>query len=177
MAVGDVAGTGGRSPSASSWQRAAALGSELVEVHQWLRQWLHELRTDLDSPDGRATVDLRSLRAHCAGFCAALTRHHTSEDQTAFPLLADEVPELAAVLQELQRDHHLISAIVRRVEQLAAVLSTDNAQRARSELDGLAAILESHFRWEERKLAGALNSLHAPGTNSVDLFGLPSPPR
>ena len=175
MAVGDAAGTG-RSSSASSQERATALGSELVEVHGWLRQWLHQLRSDLDSPDGPAAADMRSLRAHCAGFCTALTRHHTSEDQTAFPLLAGEVPELAAVLQELQRDHRLIGGIVRRVEELAASLGTDNAQRARSELDGLAAILESHFRWEERRIAGALNSLHAPGTNPADLFGLPSPP-
>jgi hypothetical protein len=71
----------------------------------------------------------------------------------------------------------LIGEIVRRMEQLAAVLSTDNVQSARLELDGLAAILESHFRWEERRIAGALNSLHAPGTSSADLFGLPPPPR
>jgi hypothetical protein len=124
-----------------------------------------------------ARADFRSLRAHCAGWCTALTRHHTSEDQRAFPLLAAQIPELAEVLEELQRDHQLIAGIVRRVEQLAAELGTGSAQRVRSELDGLAAILESHFRWEERRIAGALNSLQPPGANSADLFGLPFPPR
>jgi hypothetical protein len=66
---------------------------------------------------------------------------------------------------------------VRRVEQLAAELGTGSAQRVHSELDGLAAILEPHFRWEERRIAGALNSLQPPGADSADLFGSPFPPR
>ena len=99
MTVGDGASTGARISPASSVQRATALGSELVEVHRWLRQWLHQLRSELDSPDGPAPAGLRSLRAHCTGFCSALTRHHTSEDQTAFPLLAapEAKPPLAGL--------------------------------------------------------------------------------
>jgi hypothetical protein len=57
----------------------------------------------------------------------------------------------------------------------AAGISPDNVQRVRSELDGLAAVLESHFRWEERRLTDALNALHADA-NAEDLFGLSVPP-
>jgi hemerythrin-like domain-containing protein len=122
------------------------------------------------------TGHARSLRAHCAGFCSALARHHISEDQAAFPLLAAQLPELATVLQELQRDHRLVAEILHRVEQLAGDFTRDNAQRVRSELDGLAAILDSHFRWEERRIADALNSLSSTGMDAGGLSGLTVPP-
>jgi hypothetical protein len=35
-------------------------------------------------------------------------------------------------------------------------------RRVRAELDGLAALLESHFGYEEKRLVSALNALEAP---------------
>jgi hypothetical protein len=33
----------------------------------------------------------------------------------------------------------------------------------RTELDSLAALMETHFRYEERRIASALNALNPPG--------------
>jgi hypothetical protein len=93
-----------------------------------------------------------------------------------FPALAAQFPELGPVLQELQRDHHLVAEILRRVEQIGGDFGQDNAHRVRAEMDGLAAILESHFRWEERRLVNALNSLDTSGLKTQDLFGQALPP-
>ena len=49
----------------------------------------------------------------------------------------------------------LIAGILRRVEELVQNLDRDNLPRTRDEIEGLAAILESHFRWEERRIIGA----------------------
>ncbi|MFJ4873439.1 hemerythrin domain-containing protein [Streptomyces sp. NPDC088757] len=140
--------------------RLAAFGNQLIAVHLWLREELERLTDGLDAYlDGEAERP-RELRAHCLTFCSAVRRHHTEEDDSAFPALADEFPELRPVLEELERDHHTVADILRRVEELLDGLHEgSNAQDVRNELDGLAALLESHFVYEEKKIVSALNEL------------------
>ncbi|GAA2717563.1 hemerythrin domain-containing protein [Micromonospora olivasterospora] len=165
-------------PSPEPADRLLALGHQLIEIHLWLREELARLRESLDpgaDPDRGA---LRSLRAHCLTFCAALTRHHTGEDAGAFRVLAEEAPELRPVLDELARDHRIVDGIVRRVEELVAdppggdPAATD---RVRAELDGLGALLGSHFTYEERKLVGALDALRGRAGDTEKLFGVAPP--
>jgi hypothetical protein len=167
--------------------RVRALGNQLVDVHLWLRDQLDQLRDDVDAflddpgPDSASRPpppsqpsrdlpnvrNLRDLRAHCLTFCSALTRHHTGEDAGPFPVLAAQVPELRPVIDELMRDHRLVTDALRRVEEvldgLGRVPENDEARRrrVRSELDTLAALLETHFSYEERRLGSALNDLGA----------------
>jgi hemerythrin-like domain-containing protein len=157
-------------PPGRSADRARALGGELVEIHEWLRTELARIRDEIGSYIGGDTARPAALRAHCTAFCLALTRHHTSEDTTAFPALGEQFPELTTVLEELRQDHVLVADILRTLRRLLATLTADNAERVRGELAGLAAILESHFRWEERRLVNALNALDAPPTGE-ELFG------
>jgi hypothetical protein len=63
---------------------------------------------------------------------------------------------LREVLDGLERDHLMVAGMLQRVAELAADLDADGA---RAELDGLAALLESHFTWEEKRLVTALNEL------------------
>lgn len=53
--------------------------------------------------------------------------------------------------------------MLRRVEELVANAAdadaTDTAVSVSAELDGLAALLDSHFAYEERQLAALLNDL------------------
>ncbi|GAB3984406.1 hypothetical protein GCM10029978_094010 [Actinoallomurus acanthiterrae] len=151
--------------------RARSLGGQLAEVHQWLRAELARLREEIAAYPGGDTVRSPApLRVHCTAFCQALTRHHTSEDTTAFPALGERFPELIPVLEELRQDHQLVADILRRLQELLATLTPDNAVPVRRELDGLTAILESHFRWEERRLLDAFDALRTPEA-SEDLFG------
>jgi hemerythrin-like domain-containing protein len=147
--------------------RAVAFGRELVRAHDWLRAELVRVRAELDA-DTRPPM---SLRAHCLAFCDALTRHHGSEDAVAFPTLAGQVPELAPVLAELSQDHQLIERILRRLRDLLSAVTPETVESARAEIDGLAAIMESHFRWEERTLLDALDEL-ATTRPAEELFGL-----
>ncbi|MFG3712167.1 hemerythrin domain-containing protein [Micromonospora sp. NPDC047730] len=148
--------------------RLRAFGNQLIEIHLWLREELTRIRDGLGEPGVRP----RDLRTHCLAFCAALTRHHTGEDAGAFRVLADRVPELAPVLRELEADHHVVAGILRRVEELADAAAPPAEVRA--ELDTLAALLESHFVYEEKKLVDALNAL-TDGTTE-GLLGVPVPP-
>ncbi|WP_188194131.1 hemerythrin domain-containing protein [Nonomuraea sp. SYSU D8015] len=146
--------------------RLAAFGDQLLDVHDWLREELARLSDDVDAyPDGGTPP--RGLRTHCLTFCTALERHHTGEDDGAFPALAARHPELAPVLDKLREDHHLVAGILRRIRELVEGLTPETgadpqeARRVRGELDGLRAIVESHFSYEERTIAGALNVMDA----------------
>jgi hemerythrin-like domain-containing protein len=100
------------------------------------------------------------LVTYCLGFCAALTSHHQGEDEGMFSSLLRERPDLAAAVAKLVEDHEMIAAILSKVRDLA-----DRAADARAaalepigrELDGLAAIMESHFGFEERTISDALD--------------------
>lgn len=126
---------------------------QLAEVHDRLRDQLADLRTP---PAGRPPVD---PRAHCLAFCAALADHHGAEDAGLLPAIAAGHPELAGVVAELRRDHEAVAAILRRLDELR----TGDSDDIRGELDGLAALLESHFGYEERKLAAALATMDPRG--------------
>jgi hemerythrin-like domain-containing protein len=146
--------------------RLTAYGNQLVEIHIWLREELARLRESVESHlEGVGSVQGRSLdlRAHCLTFCGALSRHHTDEDAGTFPVLAAQFPQLRPVVEELMRDHHLVAGILGRLEELLSGLDAGpvDQQGLRAELDGLAALLESHFVYEEKKLVAALNSLSA----------------
>ncbi|WP_433191759.1 hemerythrin domain-containing protein [Nocardia sp. CA-107356] len=151
--------------------RARALGQELVAVHHWLRTELTRIRTDVTAYAAGSDLRPMQLRAHCTAFCAALTRHHTSEDAAGFPALAAQFPELAPVLTQLRADHELVADILRRSTELLDSIGPDNADTVRRELDGLAAILESHFRWEERRLVQAFDELEMGTRTGGELLG------
>lgn len=156
-------------PSHPPSGRLTALGTQLIEIHDWLREELTRLRASLDSPGGAALS--RELRAHCVGFCAALDRHHTGEDGGAFRALAEQAPELRPVLAELSADHSIVADLLRRIDAL--LTEAADGRSVRAELDGLAALLETHFTYEERKLVAALNRLTG---DPVELLGV-TPPR
>ncbi|ACU70298.1 Hemerythrin HHE cation binding domain protein [Catenulispora acidiphila DSM 44928] len=139
-----------------------AFGNQLLAVHGWLREQLGRLRDAAEDGTAVDTSDL-DLRAHCFAFCAALEDHHRLEDTSVFLAVVAEYPELESVVAELMRDHEQIAALLRQVRIVADALadepSPEELRRLRNELDGLAALAESHFTYEERKLVAALDQL------------------
>jgi hypothetical protein len=136
--------------------RLQGFGNQLIEYHQRLRDQLDALR-EAAEPTGT------DLIAHCLTFCAALTHHHTGEENGAFPVLAEEHPELRPVLEELSRDHVLIAEATQHLQHLGDLDPT----RRQTELATVAALLETHFTFEERKLVEALNALNDDGTGRL----------
>ncbi|MEV6072524.1 hemerythrin domain-containing protein [Nocardia sp. NPDC052001] len=152
--------------------RARALGKELIDTHNWLRGELARVARELDEyRDGGTVRPLREVRGHCLAFCRALSAHHTNEDESAFPVLAQRFPELAPVLGELGEDHRMVADILTRMTTLLGDVTADNLTAVRNEITGLAAILESHFRWEERRITEALDQLSTTEFSGSELFG------
>ncbi|MET8702866.1 hemerythrin domain-containing protein [Kitasatospora sp. NPDC004723] len=137
--------------------RTVALSLQLSRTHRDLLRRIDDLRSD----PGSRRPDEDPLSTHCLAFCEALTAHHEGEDEGLFAQLLRERPDLAPTIAKLVEDHGLISGILSRVRALAlraAGSAAAEREAVRRELDGLAAIMESHFRYEERAISAALDA-------------------
>jgi deazaflavin-dependent oxidoreductase (nitroreductase family) len=134
-------------------QRVAALGDELVRIHNGLRADLERLRTQLAN-DAAAPSLGAELRSHCLAFCASIGEHHASEDRV-FPALQAQLPAFAPVLERLRAEHETVAAMVR---ELQALLDRHAAgEQVRAGIEKLTDELEAHFAYEEAELVPVLN--------------------
>ena len=136
--------------------RLIAWHHEMTRVHARLREALDVVREAVE--DGRAVpAPERDLLLFCHGFCTALSRHHAGEDRALFPALAELHPELRPVLAHLEQDHsmieHLLGGLRRAIDLGGGPVEIER------HLDGVAAVMETHFRYEERALLGVLADL------------------
>ena len=133
--------------------RLIAWSDELRAVHRRLRDALSITQEALASgePPGR------DLLLFCHGFCTALTGHHEGEDRELFPAIAAAHPELRDTLRKLEHDHSMIGHLINGLQ--AAVASAASPAELARHLEGIAAIMESHFRYEERQLLTVLEAL------------------
>ena len=153
--------------SNTSEDRVTALGNQMVQVHIWLLDTLDQVRADFAAHSQGIGPPPRELTNHCMAFCSALERHHSGEDRSVFPALARKSPELRPLLEELERDHRFIAEILRRLNELIDTFGSTGARdsiqirQTHHEIEGLAAILESHLRFEEKKIVDSLNEISA----------------
>ena len=136
--------------------RLVAWSNELRRVHDRLREALTLTREAV--ADGvPAESATRDLLLFCHGFCAALAAHHEGEDRDLFPAIAEQYPELRDTLYYLRQDHSMIAHLLTGLQ--AAVARAAPPAELDRHLEGLAAIMESHFRYEERQLLTVLETL------------------
>lgn len=136
--------------------RLIAWGTEMRAVHDRLRGALklsqEAAAAGLGLPDPG-----RDLLLFCHGFCSALDGHHRGEDALLFPAVEAEHPDLSPQLRKLEQDHAMIGTLLAGLSSAAARSATPSV--IAGHLEGLAAIMESHFRFEERTLLDLLDRL------------------
>ncbi|WP_106399460.1 hemerythrin domain-containing protein [Actinocorallia populi] len=148
--------------------RLIAWNREMTAAHERLRRALRLVRDSL-AGDGEDPASARAdLLLYCKGFCAALSRHHVSEDVALFPELSARHPELRPTIGKLEQDHGMIASLLGRLERVLA--SDAPVSEVALHLDGISAIMESHFRYEERQLLGILSALESDA-DPHDYFG------
>ena len=137
--------------------KRAAWSRELRQVHERLRAALQLTRDALDQGDSPGQTAIPDSLLYCRGFCAALDAHHRGEDRSLFPAIAAAHPDLLPVLRSLRQDHSMIAHLLGSL-RAAAERGTPVAELNRH-LDGISAVMENHFRYEERQLLTVLESL------------------
>nr|WP_206444481.1 hemerythrin domain-containing protein [Nocardioides sp. KC13] len=125
-------------------------------VHDRLRTALRVTQEAIAAGDP-AEPATRDLLLFCHGFCAALTGHHEGEDRELFPAIARARPDLRETIRHLEQDHSMVGHLLGGLQ--AAVEKAGTPEELGKHLEGIAAIMESHFRFEERKLLSVLESL------------------
>lgn len=136
--------------------RLIAWSRELRDVHGRLRDALAATRAALDAGEPAAAAS-RDLLLFCHGFCVALTGHHVGEDRELFPALASRHPELRDTLRRLEQDHAMMAHLIAGLDDAVSAFAT--AADLDAHVTGLAAIMENHFRYEEKELLPALETL------------------
>ncbi|SDE21514.1 DNA-binding response regulator, NarL/FixJ family, contains REC and HTH domains [Glycomyces harbinensis] len=150
----------------SDTDRLVAFGAQLRSVHQRLRQALDLARRSIDGEfEGPPGQDLLLF---CRGFCSALSGHHRSEDGGLFPQIIAEHPELKPVISNLMTDHNMLEHLLGNLS--AAIDAGEDPETLHSHLDGIGAVMETHFGYEERQLLSVLDTLALEGTPN-DLLG------
>lgn len=146
-------GHGDPSDYAVNRDRLEAWGRELRLVHRELRIRIGLVREQVLR--GEADTELaEELRLFCLGFCGALTSHHTVEDTGLFPHVLAAHPGLGPVVDRLMDDHRMLAALIADLDRVARTASAVEVLR---HLDGITAIMESHFGYEERQLTAFLD--------------------
>jgi alkanesulfonate monooxygenase SsuD/methylene tetrahydromethanopterin reductase-like flavin-dependent oxidoreductase (luciferase family) len=153
-----------------------AAGQHLIDVHDGLRGELEQLRDLVEQVargsagigDARSFINKMTMRqndwtlgAYCAQYCRVVTGHHTLEDHSVFPHLKRQDPGLAAVVDRLEEEHHVIADLLDRVDRalVALVSEPDGMSKLRGAIDLLTDALRSHFSYEERELVEPLARL------------------
>ncbi|NQX14206.1 hemerythrin domain-containing protein [Microbacteriaceae bacterium VKM Ac-2855] len=145
--------------------RLIAWSEEIRRVHTRLRD---ALRLSQDAAADAAEIATRDLLVYCHGFCTALDGHHRGEDRALFPAIEAEHPELAPVLRILEQDHAMIGTVLQGLR--SAIDRSATPAELGLHLNGFAAIMESHFRFEERQLLSVLEELRLDA-DPRDVFG------
>lgn len=133
--------------------RLIAWNRELIAAHQRLRDALRVAQDSFEDDDSVT----RDLLLYCHGFCVALSGHHVGEDVGLFPELATRYPALRPTIAKLEQDHNMIAHLLAGLDN--ALQSSASTAELAGHLEGLAAIMESHFRYEEHQLLGVLETL------------------
>jgi len=136
--------------------RLIAWSHEMRAVHTRLREALRVAR-DAVRESRPAKGATRDLLLFCHGFCAALTGHHEGEDGTLFPAIAAAYPDLRGTLAQLEQDHSMISHLLAELQD--AVDEGAPPEELDLHLEGVSALMENHFRYEERRLLTVLETL------------------
>ncbi|WP_067573576.1 hemerythrin domain-containing protein [Nocardia acidivorans] len=91
-----------------------------------------------------------SVRIGWETFRRQLDRHHSTEDHALWPLVRTTVTDPAdlAILDDMEAEHEGIEDLLGKVEH--GIATADGGPGPRSDVDALAAALDTHFTHEEQ---------------------------
>ncbi|MBN6054213.1 hemerythrin domain-containing protein, partial [Nonomuraea sp. RK-328] len=152
------------------------LGQHLAAVHDGYRHETQQVVTAVEqvaagtldpealrSQINRLTMrqNLWTLGAFCASFCRLVTIHHTIEDESLFPAIAERDSALAPVVAKLTQEHEVIAGLLTALDETCVRLVSGSAEveEVRARAVRLAEVLSSHFAYEEEELAGPIGRL------------------
>lgn len=122
-------------------------------VHRALRRDLERATTVLDASPPPGARQRAAIAEHLGWMMDFLRAHHESEDVGLYPVVRRRLPGAAAVLDDMDHDHHRIANDIDLVEAAAAAYgkSDDHGSRSglRDAIRQLDEVLLPHLKREE----------------------------
>ena len=147
--------------------RVVAWSAEMRRVHQRLADALTIARESIEA--GEPVTPALDPLTYCWAFCAALDGHHGAEDDVLFPAIRAAHPEIDVVIGNLIRDHRMIGHLLAELRR--AMSGGATAPDLLGHLDGIEAVMTTHFRYEEKRLLGLIDELDLKGVDTATVFG------
>ncbi|MFH8617523.1 nitroreductase/quinone reductase family protein [Streptomyces sp. NPDC017979] len=127
---------------------ATSFGAVLTRIHDGMRREIELIRAEVAA--GGPGLGAQ-LRVNCLTLCQGVHAHHVAEDQGMFPMIAEQHPEAADVLQRLDEEHRKIAALLDELQRVVTARDVATAT-VLAEVDRLAAELNAHLDHEEAQL-------------------------
>ena len=128
----------------------ASIATAFLMSHHAFRRDIGCFSRALASFEASDRDRVEALRQEWKSFRGALHGHHEMEDTRVFPHLRGQRPELAAAIDRLSAEHHLIDPLLARGDQaFGDALQLDEARAVVAELSSL---LDSHLAYEEAEV-------------------------
>lgn len=160
-------------PDVTYTAQGRAVGKHLIDVHDHLRTELTAVRDVLsqvrdgaaDAAAARSLLNDLTMRqndwtlgAYCAAYCRTVTGHHGLEDDSVFPHLRRHDTDLAAVLDRLTEEHHVIHEVLELLDErlVEFIGAPDDFTGLQDAVDLLTDTLLSHLAYEEDQLVEPL---------------------
>ena len=122
-------------------------------IHVALRDAAHAMAAAAPSLTASEPKRLAAFRAYWKGYAGEVLAHHTTEDDVVFPELVRRAPELAALMDRTDADHHHLDELMEDVTTaLAAISEGAGSERAAALLRQVADHMEEHLDMEDRDL-------------------------
>lgn len=120
-------------------------------IHLALRDAAHAMAAAAPTLDAAEPKRVAAFRSYWAGYAGEVLAHHTTEDEVVFPALLERVPELAALMERADADHHHLDELMEDVTAaLAAVAHGASPERAAGLLREVADHMDEHLGMEDR---------------------------
>ena len=136
-------------------------------VHRRLADALTIARDSIEA--GEPVTPALDPLTYCWAFCTALDGHHSGEDDVLFPAIRATHPEIDGVIGSLTRDHRMIGHLLAELRR--AMSGGAAAADLLGHLDGIEAVMTTHFRYEEKRLLGLIDELDLNGADTATIFG------
>lgn len=122
-------------------------------VHNALRRDLGRIHTALSEWPYPDPVQRAAIVDHLTWMIQFLHKHHHAEDDGLYPLVRERVPQAAAVLDVMDRDHCAIVATIDGVARSCRDYAAGDVSRdaLRAAVDELAAVMLPHLQCEEEE--------------------------
>lgn len=131
-------------------------------VHDALRRDVERLSSVLGNDLVHDPKQRAAIARHVTWMMDFLHAHHSGEEEGLFPAIRERRPEVAVLLDDMDRDHSDLAAAVARVLSAAADYREGGHPQTRSDLGGalddLRTRLDPHLRREEDELLPVASS-------------------